>query len=220
MSRISETEPQASKNIFIVHGTDHAPMKELKAMLHEFGLNPIVLHEQPSGSKTVVEKLEEYSDVGYAFVVLTPDDAGVPADKLDSVCDRMILGEVSGLAKDIERFGEAFKNEEASEDFFEEVEARKKYEELKNRFQETHDKSDADLILDILKPRARQNVVLEFGYFISLLGRNRVCCLHKGNVELPSDMHGIVYVPFSDSVDEARNMIVKELKAAGYEINE
>jgi predicted nucleotide-binding protein len=50
------------------------------------------------------------------------------------------------------------------------------------------------------------------------LGRDRVCCLYKGSVELPSDMHGIVYIPFKDSVEETRNMIVEELKAAGYEI--
>jgi len=65
------------KNVFIVHGRDHKPMKELKAMLSEFGLNPMVLHEQPSGSRTIVEKLEKYSDVGYAFMILTPDDVGI-----------------------------------------------------------------------------------------------------------------------------------------------
>ena len=40
------------------------------------------------------------------------------------------------------------------------------------------------------KPRARQNVVLELGYFWGKLGRGRVCVLHKGGVELPSDMQG------------------------------
>ena len=83
-----ETTP-ISKNVFIVHGRDHKPMKELKILLKEFGLNPIVLHEQPSGSRTIVEKLEKYSDVGYAFVILTPDDAtlnnfGVLANKIMS----------------------------------------------------------------------------------------------------------------------------------------
>ena len=42
-----------------------------------------------------------------------------------------------------------------------------------------------------LKPRARQNVILELGYFIGRLGRTRVCALHKGNVELPSDYQGV-----------------------------
>jgi predicted nucleotide-binding protein len=43
--------------------------------------------------------------------------------------------------------------------------------------------------------------------------------LYKGDVELPSDMHGIVYVPFNKSVNEARPMIIKELRAAGYKIS-
>jgi hypothetical protein len=38
-----------------------------------------------------------------------------------------------------------------------------------------------------LNPRARQNVVLELGYFVGLLGRKRVCALYRGGVELPSD---------------------------------
>ena len=46
------------------------------------------------------------------------------------------------------------------------------------------------------KPRARQNVILELGYFLHGLGRKRVCVLHEEGVELPSDIHGIVYVPF------------------------
>jgi predicted nucleotide-binding protein len=44
------------------------------------------------------------------------------------------------------------------------------------------------------RPRARQNVIMELGYFIGRLGRTRVCALHKGNVELPSDYQGVVYV--------------------------
>jgi predicted nucleotide-binding protein len=59
---------------------------------------------------------------------------------------------------------------------------------------------------------------MEFGYFWGLIGRDRVCCLYKGDVELPSDMHGIVYIPFKKSANEARDMIIKELRAAGYEI--
>jgi predicted nucleotide-binding protein len=62
---------------------------------------------------------------------------------------------------------------------------------------------------------ARQNVILEFGYFIGKLGRDHVCCLYKGAVQLPSDMHGIVYVPFENSVKEAKKDVLKELKAVG-----
>jgi len=44
------------------------------------------------------------------------------------------------------------------------------------------------------KPRARQNVVMELGYFIGKLGRPRVAALYKGDVELPSDIQGVLYI--------------------------
>ncbi|HEX3697630.1 MAG TPA: nucleotide-binding protein [Polyangia bacterium] len=47
---------------------------------------------------------------------------------------------------------------------------------------------------DVLRPRARQNVMLELGYFIGRLGRSRDCALYKDGVELPSDLHGVLYV--------------------------
>lgn len=49
-----------------------------------------------------------------------------------------------------------------------------------------------------LKPRARQNVVLELGYFYGKLKREFVCCLNKG-VEIPSDSMGIEYIPYDNS---------------------
>ena len=42
-----------------------------------------------------------------------------------------------------------------------------------------------------LSPRARQNVILELGYFIGRLGRDKVCALKKGDVEIPSDFMGV-----------------------------
>lgn len=71
-------------------------------------------------------------------------------------------------------------------------------------------------ILGYLSPRARQNIILELGYFIGKLGRNRVCCLYKGNVELPSDVHGIAFKKFNDSVEECYKGIIDELRAAGF----
>jgi predicted nucleotide-binding protein len=47
---------------------------------------------------------------------------------------------------------------------------------------------------DNSRPRARQNVILELGYFMGRLGRHRVCALHKGGVELPSDYQGVLYI--------------------------
>lgn len=46
-----------------------------------------------------------------------------------------------------------------------------------------------------LRPRARQNVVLELGYFIGKLGRSRVIVINAG-VEIPSDISGFNYVAY------------------------
>ena len=64
------------------------------------------------------------------------------------------------------------------------------------------------------KPRARQNVIFEFGYFIGKLGRERVCALVKGDVEKPSDYDGVLYISLNDPNDWKIELI-KELKAAG-----
>lgn len=76
VTRKRKIPKQKNNRVFIVHGRDAKPVNELKIMLLSFGLKPVVLHEQPSGSRTVIEKLEKYSNVSYAFVVLTPDDVG------------------------------------------------------------------------------------------------------------------------------------------------
>lgn len=81
------------------------------------------------------------------------------------------------------------------------------------------DDDEGKLRTDIdLKSRARQNVVLELGYFIGRLGRNRVLPLHAEGVELPSDIHGLLYIPI-DKNDTWKFAIVKELKAAGYTVD-
>lgn len=69
-----------------------------------------------------------------------------------------------------------------------------------------------------LQPRARQNVVLELGYFLGRLGRDRVCGLHRGELELPSDYMGVVYIAF-DAGGGWRLQLAKELKAAGFTVD-
>lgn len=66
--------------------------------------------------------------------------------------------------------------------------------------------------------RARQNVVMELGYFTARLGRSKVFVLVKGDIEMPSDFLGIVYEPFDDA-DGWKLRLAKELKAAGYRID-
>jgi predicted nucleotide-binding protein len=69
-----------------------------------------------------------------------------------------------------------------------------------------------------LKPRARQNVVFEHGYLIGKLGRENVCALMKGDIEIPSDMSGVVYTPM-DSHKGWHLKIAKEMKACGYPVD-
>lgn len=71
---------------------------------------------------------------------------------------------------------------------------------------------------DRKQPRARQNVVLEMGFFVGKLKRERVCVLYKGGVELPSDILGVVYHAIDDA-EGWKLSLAKELKAASYEID-
>jgi predicted nucleotide-binding protein len=64
-----------------------------------------------------------------------------------------------------------------------------------------------------LHPRARQNVILELGYFMGRLSRTRVCALYKGGVELPSDFQGVVYLEF-DSAGAWKTKLAQELLGA------
>lgn len=166
--RVSKTEP--NKDIFIVHGKDHDALEELKAVIEELGLNPIFLHEQYIGS-IIIEKLEASSqNVGFAFVLLTPDDALFKT-----------AAQVFGSDKE------------------------------KPQYVPHHHPIF----------RVRQNVLLQFGYFIGRLGRKNVVCLYKKDdlpFDRPSNMEGIVYTPFRSSVNEIKQIIVKILKAAGYEL--
>lgn len=71
---------------------------------------------------------------------------------------------------------------------------------------------------DHLNKRARQNVILELGFFIAKLGRSRVCCLHKSEVEVPTDYSGVTFLPFKESLKECHEDIIRELKTAGYNL--
>ena len=149
-----------SNRVFIVHGHDHAFKTDVENFLREIGLEPIVLHKKPDEGQTIIEKFEKHSDVGYAFILLTPDEIAYTMDQ------------------------------DSAED------SRRKKEK-----------------------RARPNVIFEFGYFVGRLGRNRVCCLHKGDVSLPSDLSGLLYKKIDKSVESEGLSILKELKAAGYQIH-
>lgn len=143
---------RTSNSIFIVHGHDEAAKEKVARYITTLGPTPIILHEHAAGGRTIIEKIEHYSsDVGFAIILLTPDDLGKAENDKD------------------------------------------------------------------LQPRARQNVVLELGYFAAKLGRSRVCALNAG-VEVPTDFSGVEYITFDKS--EAWKMALgRELQEAGYKLD-
>jgi predicted nucleotide-binding protein len=150
-----ETRPAAvarNTRVFVVHGHDEGAREMTARFLEQLGLDPIILHDQPNQGRTIIEKFEHYADVGFAVVLLTPDDRGR-----------------SNSAR-------------------------------------------------VLTSRARQNVVMELGFFLGKLGRKRVCTLYVEGVELPSDYFGVAFLPL-DRSGTWRLMLARELKAAGYEID-
>ena len=69
-----------------------------------------------------------------------------------------------------------------------------------------------------LEPRARQNVLLELGYFIGRLGRSKVCALRRGKLDIPSDFAGVVW----EQMDDAggwKQALGRELQAAGHAVD-
>jgi predicted nucleotide-binding protein len=137
--------------VFIVHGHDEGAKQAVARFLERLKLRPVILHEEADRGRTIIEKFQDHSVVGFAVILLTPDDEG-----------RLLGGE--------------------------------------------------------LKPRARQNVIMELGYFIGTLGRSRVCALKVGSVEEPSDLHGVLYVPF-DEKGAWKLRLATELKACGIEVD-
>lgn len=145
------TAGPAARKAFVVHGHDEGAREAVARFLERIGFEAIILHEQANQGRTVIEKIEAHGDVGFAVVLLTPDD----------------VGSVKG--------GEP-------------------------------------------QPRARQNVLLELGYFIGRLGRSRVCALTRGSIEIPSDFGGVVYETF-DAGNGWKTALARELQAAGFEID-
>ena len=140
-----------SRKVFIVHGHDDGARESVARFLERIGLEAIILHEQANQGRTVIEKVVAHGDVGFAVVLLTPDDEGC----------------VKGGTPE---------------------------------------------------PRPRQNVLLELGYFIGRLGRDKVCALKRGELEIPSDFAGVVWEQM-DNNDGWKQSLARELKAAGHAID-
>jgi predicted nucleotide-binding protein len=158
---LEETEPAAEegatppgRQVFVVHGRDEGVREQVARLLEKLGLEPIILQEQTDQGRTLIEKFEQHAlEVGYAVILLTPDDFGRGPDDSDWPDD---------------------------------------------------------------PNRARQNVILELGYFMGSLGRSRTAALYAHGTDLPSDIHGMLYIPL-DSSWEVR--LAKEMRDAGLPID-
>jgi predicted nucleotide-binding protein len=69
------------KKVFIVHGNDNSSKLEVSSFIKSLGFEPIILHEQASGGATIIEKIENYSNVGFGVVLYTPCDLGAKNEK-------------------------------------------------------------------------------------------------------------------------------------------
>lgn len=65
-----------SNKVFIVHGQDVAARETIARFIEQLGFDAVILHEQANRGGTIIEKIEANRDVGFAIVLLTPDDEG------------------------------------------------------------------------------------------------------------------------------------------------
>jgi predicted nucleotide-binding protein len=72
---IDQSNPRRDQ-IFLVHGHDTGFLNEVARFLERLKQTPVILREKPNAGKTIVEKFSDFADVGYAIVLLTPDDRG------------------------------------------------------------------------------------------------------------------------------------------------
>ena len=73
-----------TKQVFVVHGHDDIAKLEMASFVKSLGLEPIILHLQASSGRTIIEKIEHYSNVGFGVVLYTPCDLGSKVGALTS----------------------------------------------------------------------------------------------------------------------------------------
>ena len=83
----SNADKVSRDSIFIIHGHDEAMKYDVARFIESLNLRPIILAEQPSGGKTIIEKIEYYVGMtGYAIALYSPCDEGrkIGEDKLNA----------------------------------------------------------------------------------------------------------------------------------------
>lgn len=149
LPNIHEMQNCDKTKIFIVHGHDGELKQSVARIIEKQGIEAIILSEQANKGRTIIEKFEDYSDVGGAICLFTADDYGRAKNDIED------------------------------------------------------------------NTRARQNVVLETGYFMGKLGRDHVVLLADKGIEMPSDLSGIVYTDTGSWQFD----LLKELAAMGYKVD-
>ena len=74
--------------VFIVHGHDGEAKQAVARFIEKLGLEAIILHEQANAGNTIIEKIEEYTNVGFGIVLYTPCDLGASQEKKDELKPR------------------------------------------------------------------------------------------------------------------------------------
>lgn len=77
--------PVSKTDVFIVHGHDDLAKIKTARFITSLGFNPIILHEQASSGKTIIEKIEEYSNVGFGIILYTQCDLGASKEEKDNL---------------------------------------------------------------------------------------------------------------------------------------
>lgn len=67
---------KSKTKVFIVHGRDNEAKLDVARLLELLELEAVILHEQASKGRTIIEKIEDCSNVAFAVVILSPDDVG------------------------------------------------------------------------------------------------------------------------------------------------
>ena len=80
--------PMDKSKVFIVHGHDDAAKEAVARFVERIGFEAIILHEQASSGKTIIEKIEANSNVGFAIVIYTPCDLGASQKQKDQLKPR------------------------------------------------------------------------------------------------------------------------------------
>ncbi len=83
-----EFSSKSRNQVFIVHGHDNEVKQEVARFIEKLGFEPIILHEQASSSRTIIEKIEEYSNVGFGVILYTPCDVGATQSESDNLQGR------------------------------------------------------------------------------------------------------------------------------------